>query len=181
MSENQAGKLTPMQFRDFVWPNNPHTYSIQYRRLTAALKYPSGTYCLQDLGRTYRIMEGEGEFFGADAYQTFGQLANTFYAEKSGILRHPVWQDAEALLVQLELTQKPLADYVAYRFTFYEMPTVPASVGAAEREKTVTLAQGQTLWSLCESYQITMQALLEKNPDIANPSEAAEGRTVSLP
>lgn len=173
--------LSAMQFRDFIWPNNPHSYSIRYTRKTAALKYPGGTYCLQNLGRSYRIMEGEGEFFGKDAYQTFGRLANEFYSGGCGLLRHPVWQAAQALFVSLELTQKPMDDYVAYRFVFYELPGAAQDAQAAQTEETAALLPGQTLWSFCSARGLSMEALLRVNPELSNPSEVEEGRTVRLP
>ena len=68
--------LTPMRFKNYVWPHNPKVYSIDYARKMAAGKTPFGRYFLQDLGQTNRIMAGEGEFVGADAYAQFGKLAN---------------------------------------------------------------------------------------------------------
>ena len=75
---------------------------------------------LQDLGRTNRIMEGEGEFVGPDAYSQFGQLANMFYNGGPGLLIHPLWQAANAYFVSLRLEQEPRPDFVRYSFTFWE-------------------------------------------------------------
>ena len=72
---------------------------------------------LQDLGRTNRIMEGEGEFVGPDAYSQFGQLANMFYNGGPGLLIHPLWQAANAYFVSLRLEQEPRPDFVRYSFT----------------------------------------------------------------
>ncbi len=53
-------KLAPMRYKDYVWPHNPRVYSIDYERKMAVNKVPFGTYHLQDLGRTRRVMRGEG-------------------------------------------------------------------------------------------------------------------------
>ena len=45
-------ELTPMQYKSYVWPHNPRTYTIQYVRKVAVHKVPFGLYHLQDLGRT---------------------------------------------------------------------------------------------------------------------------------
>ena len=71
--------LSPMRYKSYTWPHNPRVYSIDYERKMAVHKTPFGLFRLQDLGRTNRIMEGEGEFVGPDAYSQFGQLANMFY------------------------------------------------------------------------------------------------------
>lgn len=113
-------RLTPMRYKNYTWPHNPRVYSIDYERKMAVHKVPFGLYHLQDLGRTRRVMEGEGEFVGADAYSQFGQLANVFYDSGPGLLVHPLWQAASAYFVALRLEQEPRPDYVRYSFTFWE-------------------------------------------------------------
>ena len=68
--------LTPMRYKEYVWPHNPRVYSIDYERIMAVNKVPFGLYYLQDLGRTRRVMKGEGE-------ETFAQLLQVL-VEKEG-------------------------------------------------------------------------------------------------
>ena len=112
--------LTPMQYKSYVWPHNPRTYRIMYQRQVAVQKVPFGRYALQNLGLTRRVMEGEGEFFGPEAYDEFRKLASVFYQEGPGMLIHPVWQSANVYFVGLALAQEPKQDYVRYTFTFWE-------------------------------------------------------------
>ena len=113
-------KLAAMRYKDYVWPHNPRTYTIDYQRNVAVQKVPFGRYHLQDLGLTRRVMRGEGEFVGEGAYDEFKRLASVFYLPGPGPLIHPVWQAAEVYFVDLSLRQEPRADYVAYSFTFWE-------------------------------------------------------------
>ncbi|MFR6378468.1 MAG: DNA circularization N-terminal domain-containing protein [Evtepia sp.] len=103
-----------------MWPHNPRTYRITYQRQVAVQKVPFGRYALQNLGLTRRVMEGEGEFFGPEAYDEFRKLASVFYQEGPGMLIHPVWQSANVYFVGLALAQEPKQDYVRYTFTFWE-------------------------------------------------------------
>ena len=112
--------LTPMRYKDYVWPHNPRTYRIQYQRKIAVHKVPFGRYAMQDMGLGNRVMTGEGEFFGKNAYTEFKKLASVFYQEGAGTLYHPVWQTSTAYFVQLSLAQEPREDYVRYTFTFWE-------------------------------------------------------------
>ena len=112
--------LTAMRYKDYVWPHNPRTYRIQYRRKVAVHKIPFGRYAMQDMGLGQRIMTGEGEFFGKDAYTEFKKLATVFYQEGAGLLFHPVWQSSIAYFVELSLAQEPREDYVRYTFAFWE-------------------------------------------------------------
>lgn len=114
-------KLSPMRFKNFIWPHNPRVYSITYERKMTANKIPFGRHVLQSLGQTRRVFRGEGEFVGEGAYHTFKRLATVFYEETPGALIHPVWTATTAWFVGLELEQEPRSDYVRYSFEFWEV------------------------------------------------------------
>ena len=187
--------LTPMQYKGFVWPHNPRTYSIRYERQVAVHKVPFGRYAMQDLGLGRRVMKGEGEFFGAGAYDHFRRLASVFYSGGPGTLVHPVWQSASVYFVELTLAQEPREDYVRYTFTFWEdcgkygqgltkkpaaaaaaAPTAPAQTEGAYH----TMVQGETLWAVAQAWGITLGRLLELNPQIKNPNTVAAGEKVRV-
>ena len=39
--------LTPMRYKNYIWPHNPATYSISYERQVAVHKVPFGRYCMK--------------------------------------------------------------------------------------------------------------------------------------
>lgn len=169
-------ELTPMQYKGYVWPHNPRTYTIRYQRQVALHKVPFGRYAMQDLGLTRRVMTGEGEFFGPKAYEEFKKLASIFYEGGPGPLIHPVWQASQAYLVELSLAQEPRKDYVRYTFTFWEtfeqysQSLAGRKTAGTSRPKTYILAQGETFWSVAEDYGLTAEELLALNPQVKNPS-----------
>ena len=173
-----------MRFGSFVWPNNPRTYTISCKRQTAVHKVPMGGFVVQDLGRTATVMKGEGEFFGADAYSTFLELLAVFQKGGREMLVHPVWQTAGAYLTELELTQEPRDDYVAYRFTFCEAPGAAeepaAGIGQTDGQRFYELREGQTLWTVSNAYGLSMTELLRLNPQIAKPNEVQSGTRVRV-
>ncbi|MBQ3557446.1 MAG: LysM peptidoglycan-binding domain-containing protein [Oscillospiraceae bacterium] len=181
--------LSPMRYKDYVWPHNPKVYTIDYERQMAVDKVPFGLYHLQDLGRTRRVMRGEGEFVGKDAYAQFGALANVFYKEGAGPLIHPLWQAANAYFVELTLKQEPRPDYVSYSFTFWEELDVydgklkleeKRESGQTESVDRVIhkVVKGDTLWAIAKRYGVTMEQLLKRNPDIKNPNLIRVGQEV---
>ena len=182
--------LTPMRFKNYVWPHNPRVYSMDYERKMAVSKLPFGRYVLQDLGQTNRIMAGEGEFVGEGAYEQFGKLANAFYDPGPGQLIHPVWQMASAHFVSLRLEQEPRPDYVRYSFVFWEdgeeqgkVKKVSAAVGESGGESAPryhTVVQGDTLWALAGQYGLSLAKLLELNPGIKNPNLIRVGEKVRM-
>ena len=77
-------RLSSMRYKSYVWPHNPETFTVEYRRQVAAHKIPMGGCVLQEMGVTYRVLQGEGEFAGADAYRAAGAPG---LADGAGVLR----------------------------------------------------------------------------------------------
>lgn len=184
-------ELTPMRFKDYVWPHNPRVYTIDYERTMAENKVPYGLYHLQDLGRRHRVMRGEGEFVGKDAYAQFGALANVFYSQGAGLLVHPLWQSAKAHFVELKLKQEPRPDYVSYSFVFWEdLEYYDSALREEAKDETQsdagigvlihTVVKGDTLWALAKQYGVTLERILQLNPQIKNPNLIRVGQEVRV-
>ncbi len=175
--------LSAMRYKNFIWPHNPRTFHIAWKRRVAVLDAPGGSFHVQELGKTCRILQGEGEFFGRDAYATFEALAATFQQDGPGMLVHPVWSSERVYFTRLELTQQPRQDYVAYAFEFTEAQPLaqtkgnPSSLVSGQR---YTLAPGDTIWSVALRYGLDVEALLAKNPGISNPNALRAGQEVVL-
>ncbi len=193
--------LSPMRYKDYTWPHNPRVYSIDYEKKIAVHKTPFGLYRLQDLGRTNRIMEGNGEFVGEDAYEEFKKLATVFYDGGPGLLVHPLWQPANAYFVSLKLEQEPRPGYVRYSFAFWEddsgytglarretdqagalaEPQSQGGAGAGEAgEITHLVVKGDTLWGISRTYGTSVQAIAALNPQIKNPNLICVGDRVRV-
>lgn len=169
---------------------------MDYQRRMAVHKVPFGRYALQNLGMTQRVLKGEGEFIGDEAYSQFKQLAALFYQETSGVLIHPVWQSTNAYFVELSLVQEPRQDYVKYRFTFWEdyegsaqglrkltsnqQTSRAVSLAESKQKKIHTVAKGETLWKIATSHGLRMAQLLALNPQIKNPNRIYPGEQVRL-
>ena len=199
--------LSPMRFKNFVWPHNPRVYSIDYRRTMAVHKTPFGGYQLQDLGAAHRVMEGEGEFVGEGAYAEFQRLASVFYAQWPGLLVHPLWQAANTYFVSLRVEQVPRPDYVRYSFSFWEENGTSGGLAVRSTQAVQTggaqgsaagqsgsqagvqsggqaayhrVAKGETLWELAGRYGLTLTELVALNPQIKNPNLIRVGEEVRV-
>lgn len=109
-----------MKFKGYAWPHNPRVYSVAATRDVASHKIPGGDWYSRDMGGCLRVVSGEGEFTGEDAYEQFKQLYSLFSEGGEGQLIHPIWKTMTAYFTALTLVQEPKADYVYYKFTFTE-------------------------------------------------------------
>ena len=183
--------LTPMRYKDYVWPHNPATYSITYERQVALHKVPFGRYYMQDLGQSCRVMRGEGEFAGSGAYDEFKKLATVFYEGGPGLLIHPLWQISNAYFTSLRLEQAPLPNYVRYSFTFHErydgyseelaQAGAPGSAPGKSEDLLHTVVSGDTLWGIALAHDVALEDLLAVNPGIKNPNLIQVGEQVVIP
>lgn len=176
--------LSAMRYKDFIWPHNPRTFHVLWQRRVAVLDAPGGRFHVQELGKTCRILRGEGEFCGETAYEDFERLVRTFRQDGAGTLVHPIWQSDAMYFTRLELTQEPRQNYVAYAFEFTETRTpfgdalhrvLPSAAEGIHR-----VQPGDTLWSIAAQHGVTVESLLQKNPQIANPNVLTTGQEVRL-
>lgn len=187
-----VSNLAPMRYKSFVWPHNPRTYTIEYERRMAAHDLPHGRRRLEEMGLAHRVMRGEGEFVGPEAYDTFRELASLFYEGSPGVLVHPVWQTVNAYFVELALEQEPRPDYVRYSFTFWECGGEEQAVGlkqgsagdtggeSAGGAVYHTVVKGDTLWQIGQDYGVELSELIAWNPQIKNPNLIQPGEKVRV-
>ncbi len=188
-----VSKLAPMRYKNFIWPHNPRTYTIGYERRMASHNTPHKKSRLESMGMAHRVMRGEGEFFGPQAYEQFKALASVFYEDTPGMLVHPVWQAVNAYFVELALEQEPRADYVRYSFAFWECgeeerafglrevkTASPGgeSAGTSQGQVWHTVARGDTLWAIAQKYEAALSELIGLNPGIKNPNLILPGEKV---
>ena len=181
--------LAPMSFKNYTWPHNPSSFEVTYKRELVSYKSPFGNTFIRDMGRSYRVFKGEGEFAGAGAYDSFKALEAIFDEGTSGLLYHPVWKEVRAYFASLSLAQEPAENYVRYTFEFWEDVGENDSVSVASSTNssggdirtsvsnevnnglsggTYTVLKGDTMWGIASANGLSVQELIAKNPQIGN-------------
>ncbi|MBR5261742.1 MAG: LysM peptidoglycan-binding domain-containing protein [Oscillospiraceae bacterium] len=175
-----------MKFKDYVWPHNPKVYEIRFKKDIVSHRVPFGLYVLQNTGRSHRVLRGEGEFSGEGAYMQFRELGNVFYDSTPGTLVHPLWMTTKAYFASLELVQEPREDYVKYSFEFWECydgydtafkrisvnnddeTSEQESRPAVAEPKYYTVKNGDTMSGIAMTHSMTLEKLIELNPQVSN-------------
>ena len=116
-----------LSFKEFVFPQNPHTYQEKSFR-EPHFHTESGTTYYDGMGKMQRIISGSGTFCGEDAYAQFKQLQLLMENGEPGNLEHPIWGIRKCYLTKLEMTQEARENVVSYNFEFTQIEangTVP--------------------------------------------------------
>lgn len=112
--------MDKLVYKNYVWPQNPDHYQQNYVREPVYEKNDAGETVFTGMGPMKRTITGSGAFFGETAYDDFLELAEVFAEETWGGLVHPKFGTYRCYFTELQLTQEPRADYVAYKFEFRE-------------------------------------------------------------
>lgn len=112
--------MQKMSYKGWAWPENPEKYEEFYQCEPVYTKNSQKVWVFQGMGPRKLTIKGEGVFCGKDAFSDFKALSALFYNEGSGELIHPVWGSIQAYFTELEMTQEPKENEIAYRFTFQQ-------------------------------------------------------------
>lgn len=123
-----------MQFKTFVWPENPETFRIQAVRSPIYTVSQTQDYEYEGLGPMCRIISGSGVFCGEYAVENYNTLQVLMANGTAGELVHPLWGKLSAFLTGLTMEMEGREQYIAYTFTFREadeegaIPPLPAEM-----------------------------------------------------
>lgn len=175
--------LAPMRYKNYTWPHNPESYQVVWQRPCVVHKIPLGGWYVQQLGTTARVIQGEGVFYGPEAYAQFRELEELFRQEDAGLLVHPAWPAVRAWFTQLELLQEPMPNYVTYRFAFREENT--DSKGDAAQSKSnepgyQVVSEGQSFWTIASDNGLSCAQLLALNPQLPSPNDLKVGDQIRI-
>lgn len=112
-----------LQYDTFVFPTDPETLHMTFRHDVTVTPTGAGQWTVVDGAHLGRIVEGEGVFYGENAYTDFSRLAKYISSFQALVLRHPRFEAFRAHLTRLESIEMPCDGCLKYRFTFVESPT----------------------------------------------------------
>ena len=167
-----------MTYKDYIWPHNPSHIQIRWENRLAEHVIPYVGSMLERVGRKYRVITGEGEFYGADCYERFSRLSGLFEDGGSGDLCLPSMTPIRAMFKALEVRCEPTDDLIFYRFEFWE--EVIESPRMLQENGIHVVRTGETLWSIAVQYGKTVDELLARNPNIRNALYLTSGERVNV-
>lgn len=109
-----------ISYKEWVWPRNPEIWTQNAVREPVYTKNTANVMVFSGMGPVKRTVTGSGAFVGENAYGDFKELLALFQEATCGLLVHPIWGSYSMYFTELELTQEPKSNFVAYKFEFRE-------------------------------------------------------------
>lgn len=171
--------LNFMEYKDYIWPNNPQKINVTTRKNIKEIVIPFGGNLFQDYGREKRIVTGTGEFFGPNCMEQFNCLFNVFKDTGSGYLRLPNINPFLAVFKSLEILEQAVPNVITYSFEFWEEVTSNNEKINEFKNYHIVLI-GETLWDIACKYNIEIETLINLNTHIKNINQLTAGDLVKL-
>lgn len=169
-----------MRYKEYIWPNEAKDIRISYIKETnmnyALLKDRIESYM------SYRLIDGRGEFYGKDCYESFMELTKIYMESTSGILVIDRMSPIRAYFLELSLTGLPAEDVLEYKFRFVEDISRMKYKHGTKKCKPIiyTIKKGESLWEVSNMLGINIGDILAKNPELSNPYDVYDGLKIKI-
>ena len=169
-------KLIPMKFGGVVWHHNPREITFECEKNVNELLSPFESSAIQETGRRNMIIKGEGELYGEDCLEQFARLFELFKKSGQGVLAIPQISPVYAVFESLRIIGQPRPDVLTYSFVFREV------MQSQSEDKPVNYVVGEdeSLWDVSYKFGISIDKLVELNPQFKRPDIVNEGEVIRL-
>lgn len=160
-------KWEKMSYKGYTFAINPYIIRIKHKARITRNSVPFQSESVQDFGRKACEISGEGELVGYDCEKQFADIRRLFLAGGSGLLLLPGFEPFYAFFESFELLEEPSDSLIKYSFSFCE----DTSQKHFEQQPTTSYtANGEkSLWDISYEKGISVEELLDKNPNIMRP------------
>lgn len=170
-------EISPMRFKSHTWNYNPEKIKILSQKEVVESIVPLDDNITESLGRNARVVTGEGCVFGENCFEEYYSIWDVFRDNTPGVLSIPEFAVMNAYFTSLSVIGEATDNLIRYSFTFTEVMDTTRE----KSPKTVHIASdGESLWDIAYKYDITVEMLLELNPELKHPFDVTEGLEVSI-
>lgn len=168
-------ELAIMRFKGRTFRCNPLSLEILCGRNTASYKVPFSGEIHRDMGLGCRVIKGEGELEGKDCIEQYAQLSALQREGDEGILSLPIMEPVKAVFTGLKALAQVTPDKITYSFEFTEVKSPEKKTGKVHLVKS-----GETLFDIAFDFSVSVDRLVELNPQVKRPDELKEGEEIRL-
>lgn len=169
--------LSTMRYKGYKWQHNPASLTVTTKGEIKEQRLLQKQSIVNDLGSNARVIKGTGQLVGKDCITQYCQLLRLQSKGGSGVLSLPDTLPFYAFFKSIELSCDPTPEVVTYNFEFVEdLSSEPIK----SQSVYCTVENGETLWDISYKYDISIEKLVELNPQISRVDELALGEQVRI-
>lgn len=166
-----------IRFAGFVFEHNPETLKITAGSTLASADVLGSSRALSHSGVKNRVISGEGFITGEDCLFRFSRMLRLLSREESCLLCLPDIRPFFAFFRSLRLSCDPTPNLVRYYFEFEE----DALKGKKPRKPNrFFISRGEDLWDISRIFNLSVEELVNLNPQIKRPNEIEIGEAVRI-
>ncbi len=169
--------ISNMRFDLFEWTHNPLTVEVGHRRRISQQNTAGGGSFVQGTGCDLKVIKGKGELAGETCLEEYEKLCALFERGRKGLLTLPFMKPFYAYFTDLSLVGEATPDLITYTFEFLEAEN---SEYSEKKDGAAYVTEGETLFDIAYREGVSMDVLVQLNPQIKRPDELLAGQEVRL-
>lgn len=172
-------ELAVMRFGGISLPHNPKTLKlVRNKRVNSVGLLNGGRRIVSILDEVSRI-SGTAELFGEDCFLQYEKLLRLHFSNELQTLALPELGAVRAVLSKVTLLAEPTNNVISAAFEFQ----TEAASDCAERISSPSshiVCKGESLWDISYECGISVERLVELNPQIRFITDLNEGEKVRI-
>lgn len=166
-----------LRFKSFVFPTNPSQVQLDGENHLQRSHIPFATEKVIPFGRVARVVSGKGKFVGSEAVKQSMALQALFQSGEAGMLYISGFEPMNAIMSDYTISQVGGTNEVQYTFKFVE---VVSKTIYRDGKQYITVPTTKTLWEIASEYNITIDTVMELNPQFMTPWARVSGAEVRI-
>lgn len=152
--------VSTLKFKALSLRYNPQSFSVTASRSLFRRTAPGLGEIIGETAVLARRVQGEGEFFGQDAFTQYLQLQQVFSDPGEGLLQLPGLSPFPAFFTALSLTGRAGVQSLSYSFEFCEKPQFQIPDSPVSSPQYHTAREGETLWDIAAQHSLGVADLV---------------------
>lgn len=175
LTDTKMQESVRMRFGNFVFPNDPKEMQVTHKAMIREAVTAEGKTQAECVGAYKSRVTGKGIFIGENALESYRILERLFGENHALFL--PGCVPFEATLSELSRSGMQEKDRVEYTFTFIETGDKPAGLSG----RTYLAKGGESLWDYAYFAGVSIDAMVQANPQLSCIASLHAGEVVHIP
>lgn len=172
-------ELAVMRFGGIFLPHNPKTLKLVRGKKVKSAEFLNGGKKIVGVLDDIAKISVSAELYGEDCFSQYERLLRMYFSDEVQTLALPELGAVKAVLSKVTLLAEPINNVISVALEFQ----TEAGIDSAEKisiSKSVIVCKGESLWDISYRCGVSVEKLIELNPQIRFIMELKEGEKVRI-